>query len=192
MSKIHQNGGISASSNQVPQKQVSGKKTETGADGKQFTKGAVIEAFCVADGKLIPISEVQDDVFSEKMLGDGYAIVPTGNTIYTPVAGTVACIFPTKHALGIQTVSGLEVLLHMGIDTVELKGAPFHIHVKEGQLLKQGDKVATVDLVALSQAGKKSDIIVAFTNQEIVDDFHLDKISQTVSANEKIGQITLK
>lgn len=71
-----------------------------------------------------------------------------------PFFGKITSIFPTKHALGIQTDSGIEVLLHMGLDTVELQGGPFTLHVEEGQVVKQGDKIATIDLAALEQAGK--------------------------------------
>ncbi|MBO0441717.1 PTS system, N-acetylglucosamine-specific IIBC component [Enterococcus sp. DIV0212c] len=150
------------------------------------------ELYAVANGKVIPISEVQDDVFSAKMMGDGFAVIPTDGEVTTPVAGKITSIFPTKHALGIQTDSGIEVLLHMGLDTVELKGAPFTLHVEEGQVVKQGDKIATIDLAALETAGKKSDLIVVFTNQDVVENYDLTKANQTVSANDLIGKVTVK
>ncbi|MFX3718695.1 PTS glucose transporter subunit IIA, partial [Streptococcus suis] len=87
---------------------------------------------------------------------------------------------------GIQTDSGIEVLLHMGLDTVELQGGPFTLHVEEGQVVKQGDKIATIDLAALEQAGKKSDLIVVFTNQDIVAQYDLQKAGQTTSMNDVI------
>lgn len=150
------------------------------------------ELFSVANGKVVPISDVQDDVFSAKMMGDGFAVIPTDGEVSTPVAGKITNIFPTKHALGIQTDSGIEVLLHMGLDTVELKGAPFTLHVEEGQVLAQGDKIATIDLGALDAAGKKSDLIVVFTNQDVVETYDLTKVNQTVNANDMIGKVTVK
>ncbi|HCU0010960.1 TPA: PTS transporter subunit EIIC [Enterococcus faecalis] len=150
------------------------------------------ELYSVANGKVIPISEVPDDVFSAKMMGDGFAVVPTDGKVSTPVAGKITSIFPTKHALGIQTDSGIEVLLHMGLDTVELQGGPFTLHVEEGQVVKQGDKIATIDLAALEQAGKKSDLIVVFTNQDIVAQYDLQKAGQTTSMNDVIGNVTVK
>lgn len=150
------------------------------------------ELYSVANGKVIPISEVPDDVFSAKMMGDGFAVVPTDGEVSTPVAGKITSIFPTKHALGIQTDSGIEVLLHMGLDTVELQGGPFTLHVEEGQVVKQGDKIATIDLAALEQAGKKSDLIVVFTNQDIVAQYDLQKAGQTTSMNDVIGNVTVK
>lgn len=150
------------------------------------------ELFSVANGKVVPVSDVQDDVFSAKMMGDGFAVIPTDGEVSTPVAGKVTSIFPTKHALGIQTDSGIDVLLHMGLDTVELKGEPFTLHVEEGQVLKQGDKIATIDLTALESAGKKSDLIVVFTNQDIVANYDLAKANQEAKANDVIGQVTVK
>ncbi|MFC4772596.1 N-acetylglucosamine-specific PTS transporter subunit IIBC [Enterococcus hermanniensis] len=144
--------------------------------------------YSVAAGQVISITEVRDAVFSEKMLGDGFAVIPESGMIFTPIEGTITSIFPTKHAVGITTVSGLEVLLHMGIDTVALNGHPFTLYVKEGQQVAQGQLIAQVDLVALEEAGKKTEMIVVFTNQEKVA--HL-KISATVTvANQVIGEIT--
>lgn len=150
------------------------------------------ELYAVANGKVIPISDVQDDVFSAKMMGDGFAVIPSDGEVYTPVAGKITSIFPTKHALGIQTESGIEVLLHMGLDTVELQGAPFTLNVEEGQILKKGDKIATIDLAALDAAGKKSDLIVVFTNQDVVENYDLVKSNQSTSANDSIGKVIVK
>lgn len=167
------------------------KKPEVKTEAPKVTAKET-ELYAVANGKVIPISEVQDDVFSAKMMGDGFAVIPTDGEVTTPVSGKITSIFPTKHALGIQTDSGIEVLLHMGLDTVELKGAPFTLHVEEGQVLKQGDKIATIDLVALEAAGKKSDLIVVFTNQDVVESYVLTNANQTVSASESIGNVTVK
>lgn len=89
---------------------------------KSKSKGNEVKA--PIKGNLIPLSEVSDDVFSQKMLGDGFAVKPTGQEVVAPVSGTITTLFPTKHAIGIKTAEGLEVLIHLGIDTVELKGNP--------------------------------------------------------------------
>ncbi|WP_430606162.1 PTS system, N-acetylglucosamine-specific IIBC component [Enterococcus sp. AZ170] len=183
MNKIH-NGAALVTGEPVSKPEV---KTEAPKVTAKET-----ELYAVANGRLIPISEVQDDVFSAKMMGDGFAVIPTDGEVSTPVAGKITSIFPTKHALGIQTDSGIEVLLHMGLDTVELKGSPFTLHVEEGQVLRQGDKIATIDLAALANAGKKTDLIVVFTNQDVVENYDLTKTNQTVSANNLIGKVTVK
>ena len=152
----------------------------------------ITELYAVAAGKVLPITAVQDEVFSTKMMGDGFAIIPENGHVFAPVAGKITSIFPTKHALGIQTPTGLELLLHMGLDTVELKGAPFTLHVAIEQTIQPGDLIATIDLAALAQAGKASDLIVAFTNQDQVASYELTQAEQTVEASEVIGQVIAK
>ena len=88
-------------------------------------------------GKVVDITEVPDPVFAQKMMGDGFAVEPANGNIVSPVSGTVSSIFPTKHALGLVTEAGLEVLVHIGLDTVSLEGKPFTVHVAEGQKLQQ-------------------------------------------------------
>lgn len=150
-----------------------------------------VDLYAVATGKLISITEVEDDVFSSKMMGDGFAILPTNNEIYTPVAGEILTIFPTKHAFGIKTESGAEVLVHIGIDTVELEGKPFDVHVEVGQHIAKGTKIATVDLEALAAANKKSDVIVVFTNQEKIEAVNV-QTPKDVTKNEVIGTVSVK
>lgn len=145
--------------------------------------------FAVANGRLVPITEVSDDVFSEKMMGDGYAVIPTSGEIFSPVAGTISNVFPTKHAVGITTPSGVEVLLHMGLDTVDLGGEPFELYVKAGQHVGRGQMIAKVDLDAVRKAGKKTDIIVALTNMDRVKSSDLAE-TKDVQVNEVIGELT--
>ena len=120
-------------------------------------------------------------------MGNGFAIQPTENTVYTPIAGEISSIFPTQHALGIMTPTGLEVLLHMGVDTVDLKGEPFTMKVKAGQKVKAGDVIAIMDLAAVKAAGKGTDIIVALTNGEVVDQLTLTELGKAVTPNQTIG-----
>lgn len=147
--------------------------------------------YAVAKGRLVPITEVSDDVFSEKMMGDGYAVLPTSGEIFAPVAGTISNIFPTKHAVGITTPTGIEVLLHMGLDTVDLAGKPFTVYVTAGQQVGRGQMIATVDLAAVAEAGKKTDMIVALTNMDKVEGFELAE-PRDVQVNEIIGEVTSK
>lgn len=127
------------------------------------------DVYAVSTGKLIPISEVSDEVFSQKMMGDGFAVIPTEGQVFAPVAGKILNVFPTKHALGIETASGVEVLLHMGIDTVSLKGGPFTLYVEEGQEIQRGQLIADVDLEMLVTENRKSDMIVVFTNPDKIE-----------------------
>lgn len=149
------------------------------------------ELFAVADGQIKEITEVADPVFAQKMMGEGYAVLPSNEKVYAPVAGKVTNIFDTQHAIGLLTNEGLEVLVHMGLDTVELNGLPFTIHVKEGDSVTPKTQLADMDLTAIEQVGKKTDILVVLTNNEKVAALTLDQTG-LVRHSEKIGKAQLK
>ncbi|BCA84896.1 PTS glucose transporter subunit IIABC [Enterococcus saigonensis] len=150
---------------------------------KEF-KGIIEPIINVADGKVKDITEVNDPVFSQKMMGDGFGVEPTTGIVYAPVSGIVTSVFPTKHALGLLTDNGLEVLVHMGIDTVDLKGAPFTVNVKDGDKVSAGDKIAQMDLAAIQEAGKQTTIIVVFTNADEIKSVTLEKTGEILSKTE--------
>jgi PTS system trehalose-specific IIC component len=145
--------------------------------------------YAPADGEVVAIDQVADPVFGTKMMGEGYAVKPTSHDVYAPVKGKVTNIFETKHAIGFLTESGLEVLLHMGLDTVELKGAPFSVLVNVGDTVDENTKVATMDLERVKNSGKETDVVVVVTNSDVLTDFSLDK-KLTNQATEKIGVAT--
>lgn len=120
------------------------------------------------DGQLIPLEKVQDSVFSQKMMGDGFAVEPSDDKIVSPVSGTVESIFPTKHALMIQSKHGLEIMLHLGIDTVELNGEPFEIVVKKGDQIEQGAAIGKMDIDAIKAKQKLPTVIVIVSNMDQV------------------------
>lgn len=146
--------------------------------------------YAPADGKVVAITEVSDPVFSQKMMGDGFAVQPTNGTIYAPVAGTISSIFETKHAIGILTPGGAEVLVHMGLDTVELKGAPFEVLVSEGDTVTPETKIAVMDLDAVTAAGKQTDVLTVITNAEKVRQLSLTTTG-TVTAKIAVGSAEL-
>ncbi|MDL4875758.1 PTS system trehalose-specific EIIBC component [Enterococcus gallinarum] len=142
--------------------------------------------YAPADGQIIAIGEVEDPVFSQKMMGDGYAVRPSNGKIYAPVAGTVSSIFETKHAIGILTPGGAEVLVHMGLDTVELKGAPFTVKVSEGDAVTVDTLIAEMDLEAVTKAGKKTDVVTVLTNAEKINQLTINKTG-SVHAHDRVG-----
>ncbi|MGT2930450.1 PTS transporter subunit IIBC [Streptococcus dentasini] len=165
------------------------KKEEVAAPESSF-KGTTEAVISVADGEIIPIEQVKDPVFSGKMMGDGFAIEPTDGNVYSPVTGVVTSVFPTKHAYGLLTDDGLEVLVHIGIDTVNLNGLPFSPKVADGQRVEAGDLLAVVDLAALEAAKKEKSIIVVFTNAAEVKSVTLENVgkqpAKTVAAQVEI------
>lgn len=116
------------------------------------------------DGKSVDLSETNDEVFSQKMMGDGAAVIPEDGTIYAPIDGEITVAYETKHAYGIKGDNGAEVLLHIGIDTVNLKGENFTSNVAQGQRVRKGDVLGTVDLAAVKNAGYDPTVMVIVTN----------------------------
>ncbi|MDT3394837.1 MAG: glucose PTS transporter subunit IIA, partial [Bacillota bacterium] len=115
-------------------------------------------------GELINLESVNDETFAQKMLGEGVAIIPQDNQVYAPFDGKVTTIFPTKHAIGLTSNSGIELLVHVGLDTVELKGKPFTMHVSDQQVIKKGQPLMTVDFKAIKAAGYDPTTLVIVTN----------------------------
>lgn len=171
----------------IPEVNVAAKE-ETKA--KTAATGESVDLVAVANGEVIAIEAVADPVFSGKMMGDGFAVEPTDGTIVSPVNGTIKSVFPTKHAIGIETKEGVEVLVHMGIDTVSLEGKPFSVKVKEGDQVQAGQVLAQVDLEALQQADKKATMIVVFTNMDKIQAFELTQKGNQQSGNT-IGKLSI-
>ncbi|PFG15412.1 N-acetylglucosamine-specific PTS transporter subunit IIBC [Bacillus sp. es.036] len=134
-------------------------------NARTLTKTIADQAFIMpVKGKIIPLKEVPDEVFSAGMMGDGFAILPEDGHFVSPVDGEVISVFPTKHAVGIKSESGVEILIHVGIDTVNLKGEGFTTHVNEGDTIKRGDNLMTVDLSSLRRTVPSLATPVIFTN----------------------------
>ncbi|MBD8069915.1 PTS glucose transporter subunit IIA [Bacillus sp. PS06] len=106
-------------------------------------------------GKMVPLEEVPDPVFSQKMMGDGIAIIPSDKQVFSPIDGEVVNVFPTKHAISLRSKSGVELLIHMGLETVELKGEGFQILVQNGAKVSKGEPIAEFDYEKVSSLGKE-------------------------------------
>ncbi|WP_125413369.1 PTS transporter subunit IIBC [Streptococcus oralis] len=153
-------------------------------------KGVTEEVYSVADGQVVALEQVEDPVFAQKMMGDGFAVEPAKGNIVSPVTGTVSSIFPTKHALGLVTDSGLEVLVHIGLDTVSLEGKPFTVHVSEGQKVAAGDLLVTADLDAIREAGRKTSTVVVFTNGDVLKSVKLEQTG-SLAAKTAVAKVEL-
>ena len=153
-------------------------------------KGLTEEVYSVADGQVLALEQVKDPVFAQKMMGDGFAVEPANGNIVSPVSGTVSSIFPTKHALGLVTEAGLEVLVHIGLDTVSLEGKPFTVHVAEGQKVAAGDLLVTADLDAIRAAGRETSTVVVFTNAEAIKSVKLEQTG-SLAAKTAVAKVEL-
>ena len=163
--------------------------TEAQQNTVQF-KGLTEEVYSVADGQVIALEQVKDPVFAQKMMGDGFAVEPANGDIVSPVSGTVSSIFPTKHALGLVTEAGLEVLVHIGLDTVSLEGKPFTVHVAEGQKVVAGDLLVTADLDAIRAADRETSTVVVFTNAEAIKSVKLEQTG-SLAAKTAVAKVEL-
>ena len=119
-------------------------------------------------GKILPLEEVADPTFASKVLGDGFAVEPETSEVKAPFDGTVQLVYDTGHAVGVISDSGKEVLIHIGIDTVSMKGEGFDVHVKEGQKVKKGDVLVEADLQKIQAAGKATTVMLIVTSGEEV------------------------
>lgn len=118
------------------------------------------------NGTLIKLSKVDDESFSKKIIGEGFAVETNDGFIYSPINGEVVMIFPTNHAIIIKSKSGLEVLVHMGVDTVDLNGEGFEIFIKKGDKIKSGDKLAYMDIEKMKSKGFITCTPIIVTNLE--------------------------
>lgn len=177
---IIQNGGTFEASDEEEAAPEEEKKAESG----------VHEIMSPADGEIVSIEKVPDPVFAEKTLGDGFAVELSGNEIHSPADGEITVLFPTKHAFAVTTTSGLELLVHIGIDTVELNGEGFTAHAKQGDKVKKGDKIITIDKKEIEAKGKNTITPVIVTNMNVVTDIKV-KEGKT-SFGKAAAEVTIK
>lgn len=139
-------------------------------------------------GKVIPLEEVPDAVFSSKMMGDGFAIEPTSGTVVAPIDGEILSVFPTKHAIAFKSTGGIEILIHIGLDTVELKGEGFEVLVESGDSVKQGQQLVKFDLDYIKSHATSSITPIVFTN--LMDRTLEVKLHQIAEAGQtKVAEI---
>ncbi len=140
-------------------------------------------------GKVVDIAEVPDEVFSQKMMGDGVAIEPEGNVVTAPCDGQVVLLARTLHAVALQAENGAEILIHIGLDTVELDGKGFTGHVSVGDKVRRGDKLITFDKTFIHEQGKPLITPIVVTNT----DGRVESIAKHLGANSQtIMQIKMR
>lgn len=136
-------------------------------------------------GKIVALTDVPDPVFAGLMLGKGVAVEPTSGEVVSPVNGTVTTVFPTGHAVGLTADNGIEVLIHVGMDTVSLKGQGFTQHVKAGDKVSVGQKLVTVDLEAVKAAGYPIVTPIVVTNTDNFSDVVATQ-AQTITSGDDL------
>ncbi|WP_150539879.1 PTS glucose transporter subunit IIA [Actinobacillus vicugnae] len=152
--------------------------------GSKQAAAKEVNVYAPLSGEIVNIEDVPDVVFSEKIVGDGVAIRPNGDTIVAPVNGTIGKIFETNHAFSIESDEGVELFVHFGIDTVELKGEGFTRVAEEGQTVKAGDPIIKFDLELLESKAKSVLTPVVISNMDEIS--NLDKKVGQVVAGESV------
>lgn len=156
-----------------------------------FKKQKDILIYIPARGKVVELDKVPDEVFASRMIGDGIAFIPYSGIIKAPCDGKIVQIFPTNHALGLVTEEGLEMIIHMGVDTVELKGEGFERLVEEQQDVVKGDPLMKMDLRLIEERGKEIITPIVITNMERVRSISPINLDRLVE-DEVIMKIRLK
>ncbi len=164
--------------------------TEQAARGVSVDGRLVLHA-PVADGVVVDLSQVGDAVFSGQLMGPSMAFSPRNGSIIAPASAEVTLIAETKHAVGLKTSDGVEILLHIGIDTVKLGGAPFDVKVRQGQLVNAGDELLVVDLDDLRRRGVDNTVILALTNTEPANEEQLVPSGHRVSRRTSVARVTV-
>lgn len=157
---------------------------------KMFEKNAkTISLKAVEDGRTIPMDEVNDQTFAQELLGPGIAIVPSNGTVVSPINGTIATVMDTKHAVCIQGEDGLELIVHAGLDTVELNGKYYQTYKEIGDQVKAGDVLLEFDLEEITKVGYDVTTPIVITN---LGDYKITKCltGQQVKAGEEVIQLT--
>ena len=169
---------------------VSPNREQKDKDGAPKTTESRIQGFGVemgspVKGKTIPLSQVNDEAFASGAMGDGLGIIPSEGKIYAPLDGTAEAVFPTGHAVGLVTEEGREILIHIGIDTVQLEGKGFYAHVEQGDRVKKGDLLIEFDPELIQKEGYDPTVIYILTDMEQVAKLDV-RTNQNVEAMETV------
>jgi len=152
-----------------------------------FLKRKVRDVYAPVDGQIVALESVDDEVFSQKMVGDGVAVMPIGNVFTAPIDGVVSKIFSTNHAYSIKSDKDLEVMVHIGLDTVALDGKGFTRIASEGDVVKAGDVIIEVDLAYIKEHAKDTIAPIIVTDES--DAKEVIKKYMIVKSGDKIMEV---
>lgn len=144
------------------------------------------------NGTYIPLEEIPDPVFAEKMMGEGFGIEPTGGEVVAPVSGVVMQVFPTNHAVGIKADNGIEVLIHIGLETVAMEGKGFEGFVSEGDRVEVGDKLVVFDIDLVKEEANSTISPVIITNSDELESFNIKSVTEAVKGETVVVNAAIK
>ncbi|MBM7644961.1 PTS system glucose-specific IIA component [Scopulibacillus daqui] len=144
------------------------------------------------NGQIADMEQVPDPTFAQKMLGDGLAVIPSDGTVSSPIDGEIVQLFPTKHAVGIRGKSGMELLIHIGLETVSMNGEGFTAHVRQGQKVKAGDPLINVDLEQVKNKAAHTITPVVITNMDAVASIEKRTVTDAVRGETVMMEVKMK
>ncbi|MCI2773056.1 phosphotransferase system enzyme IIA-like protein [Staphylococcus petrasii] len=157
--------------------------------GKEVNKE--IQIYAPLTGEYVKIEDIPDPVFAQKMMGEGFGINPSEGEVVSPIEGKVDNVFPTKHAIGLKADNGLELLVHIGLDTVQLDGQGFEILVNSGDTVKVGDPLLKFDLEYIRKNAKDVISPIIITNSDQTESIHIDDVQAVVKGETKVIDVTM-
>ena len=157
--------------------------------GKEVNKE--IEIYAQVTGEYINIENIPDPVFAQKMMGEGFGINPTEGEVVSPIEGKVDNVFPTKHAIGLKADNGLEILVHIGLDTVQLDGQGFEILVSSGDTVQVGDPLLKFDLEYIRNNAKDVISPIIITNSDQTESIHVNDVKAVIKGETKVVDVTM-
>ena len=158
--------------------------------GKEVNKN--IEIYASLTGEYVKIEDIPDPVFAQKMMGEGFGINPTEGEVVSPIEGKVDNVFPTKHAIGLKADNGLELLVHIGLDTVQLDGEGFEVLVSSGDTVQVGDPLVKFNLEYISNNAKSVISPVIITNTDQTSAININDVNAIVKGETKVVDVTMK
>ena len=158
--------------------------------GKEVNKN--IEIYAPLTGEYVKIEDIPDPVFAQKMMGEGFGINPTEGEVLSPIEGKVDNVFPTKHAIGLKADNGLELLVHIGLDTVQLDGEGFEVLVNSGDTVQVGDPLVKFNLEYISNNAKSVISPVIITNTDQTSAININDVNAIVKGETKVVDVTMK
>lgn len=178
---LYRGGGKPSADTQAVSKVVTGEVYETGENKKKRQAGSVEEmpekeegvVYSPLQGQVIVMEEVPDDTFAAKVLGDGIAVLPSAGSVYAPFDGRVDRVYDTRHAMAVSSVDGIEILIHIGINTVDLDGEFYEVYVSAGEEIRKGDLLMEFDMAGIKEAGYSIVTPVIVTNSDDYGMIHL-------------------
>ncbi|MBM6184646.1 PTS glucose transporter subunit IIA [Staphylococcus epidermidis] len=157
--------------------------------GKEIDKN--IKIYAPLTGEYVKIENIPDPVFAQKMMGEGFGINPTEGEVVSPIEGKVDNVFPTKHAVGLKAENGLELLVHIGLDTVQLDGKGFEVLVESGDDIKIGDPLIRFDLEYINNNAKSIISPIIITNSDQTESIHIEDVQAVVKGETQVIDVTV-